>query len=51
MKNADNSRISGVLLISCRREVCEHRLSLRNSFTGFGVKKKKTVVYSVEKER
>lgn len=24
MKNADNSRISGVSLISCRREVCTH---------------------------
>lgn len=24
MKNADNSRISGVSLISCRREVCPH---------------------------
>lgn len=51
MKNADNSRISGVSLISCRREVCTHWLSLRNSFTGFGVKKKRTAVYSVEKEK
>ncbi len=24
MKRADNSRISGVSLISCRTEVCEH---------------------------
>lgn len=39
MKRADNIRISGVSLISCRTEACEHRSALRNSFTGFGGKK------------
>lgn len=52
MKKADNSRISRVSLINCRPEVCKHWLALRNSFTGFGLKKKeKTTVCSVEKEK
>lgn len=50
MKRADNSRISRVSLISCRTEVCKHWSALRNSFTGFGLKKKKKSVFCRERE-